>query len=258
MWWGDFSIPVNHARAWQLGPLSLRIARLPKEWVVVSEQSLDPFVTEVSVSEAVPWEPEGPPAKGECQRLGVQGKGTRIRLRPALANRSIVARLPTPFLLPAGEQVDIYITSPLWLTLTALDPERTLIEIPTFRPKDTWLGTNMQQGLLCYGSRDPARTHLDDLPAHPVRAISKIRVSNGGEETVPLPRVLLPTGLLKLFVDKNHRFWTQELALQLGRELEPVLGKGAPKDADHPREIADARGPEHPHSLLTTLGGMLN
>jgi len=256
-WWGDFTIPESHFRDWQLGPLTLRIVNLQNEWQVIHSQDEDPWLSGVSVSEPAQWGDHEESLVGERLRFAVNDGSEQIFLFPALADRSIVARPDTPLSLPAGEDVAVYVTSPLWLKIALADGERVLMELPTFRPKDTWLGPSNTQGQLCYGSRDPARLYLEGVPNNPTRVICKMRIANKSDATIQLPRVLLPTGLLKLFVDRERRFWTQELTLEMGKELEPVLGRGAPVEAIDPREVSECRSASQSKSLLTALGGML-
>jgi len=256
-WWGEVAIPLNCYREWRLGPLGLRIAHLPDEWQVVHGQDPDPFLSQVSVSKSARWKGEKPPVPGGQRSFPVDGEGEHICLFPALPDRSIVARPETPVQLSAGETTEVYVTSPLWLRIVLADTDRILLDVPTFSPKEAWLGPGNTQGLLCYGSRAPARLSIEDVPWNPVRVVCKIHIANHTHEEVQLPRVFLPTGLLKLFVDREHRFWTQELTLQLGDELTPILGKGAPPEAVDAQEVSECRSPSQPQGLPTALEGML-
>jgi len=150
-WWGRRRVPVGSSGRWRIGPLTLWIQRLDGEWRIAHDSSGDP--QDVSLQEELPADAGDLLLMDGVTRYVVAGKSEEIVLSAALADRAVVTSSEKPLGVPPGEQVSVYVSSPLWVRIETGRPAKLLCELPTFRPSDTWFGPNTIDGELCYASR---------------------------------------------------------------------------------------------------------
>jgi len=175
-WWETGRFPVGTAGRWRIGPLELWIQRLEGEWRIASEQGDDPL--DDALEREVPCVIDGVLDRESTERYASNSKTEVIRLAAALADRSVVTRSDKPLHVPPGEEISVFVSSPLWVRIEAGEPGKLLRELPVFRPSDTWFGPNTREGELCYASRTHHRLRLEQIPARPHRAVTSVLVRN--------------------------------------------------------------------------------
>lgn len=257
-WWSARAVPEGHRGRWQIGPLRLTVGHQAKEWRIHHENQGDPLDASLS------FEPCAgalePGADAIVTRYAIAHASDDVRLAPTLADRAIVSRPESPFLIVGGETVTVYVGTPLWIRVQLNGGKTELADIATLHLSDTWFGPNTRTGELCYAVRSLARLHLDNLPVRPARAITPVRIENQAKSALLIDRVLLPLPNLALFVAPSGRFWTQPLTLV--RDEDEDLGevrmvREPPADEPEAVQIAEPRRPADELRLLKTLSTML-
>ena len=242
LWWGTFSLLEGELGYWQVGPSEVWVGRLSHEWQLHHQQGDDPEMERVVVE--VPSADTASPEGIAVDRFTFANTGSSLEVQPRLADRAVVVRPVDPVYVMAGEVVTLFVSTPLWLRFAAGDPSTTLIELPSYRPSDTWFGASTREGELCYASRTAARVRLDDLPRPPHRAVTPVRIANLGGDHLLVERVRLPVEYLALYRSLGGRFWTQAATLKQegkGELSELELGSGPPTEAGRATAIAEPR-----------------
>lgn len=242
-WWGQFDIPVNASRMWQIESLFFAVHRLEKEWQISAKR--EEFTHDMDNIVQLSNEQIDLSKFGSATRHVFKKSGSMIELKPQLADRKVVSRPITPISLASGEEVTLYISTPLWVQFEIVGKrEMVLEELVINRPSDTWFGKSTREGELCYATQTAGRLDLEKLPVRPSRAITPLIVINRGEDRLLLERIALPVPLLSLFVNKEGVFWTQSATLirdDSGGMAELKLGKDAPKEASDAVRVNKAR-----------------
>ena len=241
-WIGEHAVPQGQALTVQLGPLTLCLAHLEQQWCIMAQAGDDALDDRASYCDLGPV--EEPPADAEVHRFATQATGEKIRLRPVLADRSVVARPKTPVTVPAEDEVTLFVSTPIWVSIELIDPDRWLAEVPTSRPSDTWMGPNTRSGSAAYASRTAARLLLENVPLRAHRAVTRVRVKNLASEALQLERLSVPAPALKLFLDEAGHLWTQPViaTLPMGYSGQPEVDLGEkPLDGSAFRLLSEAR-----------------
>jgi hypothetical protein len=179
---------------------------------VAYEKADDPLDTSLEI--------EIPAAGGDllsvatATRYAAPGKAERIALEPRLADRPVIAHPEKPFHVPPGQTITLYVSTPLWLQLTAKTPDMSLTEFPISRPSDTWFGPSPREGELCYATTTFCRLQLEELPRRPHRAVTAARIENQADTMLLVDRILLPVKHLSIYEAPDGTLWTQDITLE--------------------------------------------
>lgn len=236
-WWGSFCIPSGTTAAWHLGPLALWIERLDGEWRVAHESEGDHLDPRVRMEPCV--ENRDLMGLGEVTRYAVSGDGDTVHVTPVLADRPIISRPEKPFVVLPAEEIKVYISTPLWVRIEVGDPRRLLVEIPVYRPSDTWFGPDTTEGEICYATRAAMRLNLDFVPLRAHRAVSAVQIRNRGDQALTVVRLNLPVGYLSLYRGTQDELWTENVIFERPADseifqlkLRETAGRGAVQDAE--------------------------
>lgn len=238
-WDQPCTFAVDTIARWQIGTLGLWIARRPQEWRLVTLSEGDPgdnrCFTEYPARDL-------PPADALVQRFAAARLSNTLHLGARLADRRFVVRPESPFELLAGETVDLFIGSPLWVTIRDADHPRPLAEAPVLRPSDTWVGPDPTLGVLAYAGRTLASMSLEAVPRRPGRVVTRLTLVNRSGKPFALHRVVLPMPQLGLWVAENNRLFTDAVTFVIGDE---GVGEVRIDNAryDHHRRLAEPREP---------------
>ena len=249
--WGSFEVPAGTAGRWRVGPLSLHIQRLPHEWRLTAEHGPDPLALDRGLE--LPLAEEEEPASELTPTRFAVGRGSdRIVLAPRLPDRALLTRFEQPLVVPASEQTQVYVTSPLWVRVDYGPKDRELLEVPSFPLSDAWLGPSTMVGELAFAAEIPCQTELDRIPRAPARAITAAWVDNRSSEPLEVTRLSLPVRRLGLFEDGDE-LWTSDIRLtrQGGDDMAEIdVTLGAPECAPKAVRVAPPRDSES-----TSAGG---
>lgn len=209
IWWGEFDLADDGRLDWVVGPLAFYVERRVGELIVHHCQGDEPLDESCTVAQPG----FGPVADGfSAIRFPFQRRApTTLRLVPALADRPVVVLPRIPVAIASGESLKLHMSTPVWVRLEVPEPTRELMEIPTFRPSDTWFGANTMVGQLGYASSTKARVSVADLKVRPSRAITAVTINNLSSRTFVLERLSLPAPRLDLYVAESGQLWTQSV-----------------------------------------------
>lgn len=242
--WQPMSFRQLEAVRVDMGPLSMIISRRDEEWRfryrIAPEAMRDALhVSRASLDDTLD-------IGDTIERVAAHDveESREIQLMPLLADRFVSARPETPVTIAPGSYAAMYVTTPLWLRVVRLPDRSTLLELPSFRPVDTWLGPATGEGPLGYASRVNGRLNINQLRLSPMRAISKVTLKNSGNAPLLLPRVVIPTPELRLFIDEQGRHWSNEVVITRGRDgqlSEVTYLARTPEEAGKTTIIAEPR-----------------
>jgi hypothetical protein len=256
-WWGRFEFASGETRLWRLGPLEMWISRTAAEYRVAVRR--DPGGDLSALLAGEPWT-DPVPDDAETVRYGVREAARRLEVAPAAADRAVIVKAESEFIVAPGGAATAFVSSPLWVRLHLPDPQRPLHEEPCQRPSDTWFGPSTLEGELCYAIRTSVRFDLANLPPRPWRALSVVRILNHAGTPLPLTRVRLPLPYLSLFAGKDGRLWTESVTLDRREDdelAEIKLGKAAPREAGPCARIAGPREEMEKKHLIRSFTGLL-
>lgn len=211
VWWGTYELNQDQGKLWRIGPLSLLVCYLGKEWQVAYERTDDFDDNEVT------WSLEDTQQQAEelshYSRYIFRETSGLLSITPRLADRPVISRPRAPFNLLAGEEVTLYVSTPVWLSLAAGEAAKQLQEIPIQRASDTWFGPSTREGELCYASTTHCRHYLEELPQRPHRAITPLLIRNQADSTLSVERLNVPAPLLSLYATDAGQLWTPQVTL---------------------------------------------
>ncbi|MCF2948073.1 hypothetical protein L0668_08145 [Paraglaciecola aquimarina] len=257
-WWGDVAFGLNDIKVWSVGDRKIAIQRLDKEWIIwnkeVNTESHAQIVTSslktTKTLQDVPY-----------SRHLVTHTTDSLKVQPKLADRSIVARPATSLNVLPGEHVELYISSPLWFSVNIRESHTSMVDIPFWRPSDSWFGSSTMHGELCYAKFTDARIDLSQIEKRCHRAITPILIKNEHLDVLTIDRINLPALLLNLYVDDEQQFWTQKVeitrhddsdkaVLQLSHHLPQHMVKDN-------KVISMAREKSNQHQLVKSIKSLL-
>jgi hypothetical protein len=210
-WWGDYEVAAKQTLKWQLGPMTLWITRGDNEWRVARAGEQDRLDRGLIIAEPAE-EPAGDDI--DVRRFASGSENRSIRLGPALPDLDVVVRTTQPFFVPTEEETTLYVSVPLWVRVYFDGREGELMDVPLFRPSDTWFGPDTMIGELCYALQTSARLHLEHLPRRPHRAIAAVRIRNSAPSVLLVETLKIPVPHLSLFASDKGQLWTEALTLE--------------------------------------------
>ncbi|QKT03776.1 hypothetical protein HUS23_08070 [Ectothiorhodospiraceae bacterium 2226] len=230
-WWGDFELRPGEVGHWRLSDTHIWIEHLTHEWRIGVREGKNPRDTTVEVH--IPAAEPFPDEDVTVTRYALAAMGSGLRLLPMLADRSVVTRPETAFQILPGEEVTLYLSTPLWVRIELAAGNRLLQEVPVYTPSDTWFGSSTIEGELCYASRTHCRQDLAAVERRPHRVITAVALGNGAADALWLERLNLPVPNLSIYSDDHGHLWTQGVTLERkpGMEMAALRLEAAPPSA---------------------------
>jgi len=238
-WWREEPFEVGDVRTWQIGPLSLAVQRTAREWKLAHRWN---GAIRLEFDWQVTSEDHFPEDGWELSRFVFSATGSSLELAPALADRPVVTSPRVPLLVSPGEQVTLFVSSPLWLVVRG--ERQTLLEIPVHRPSDTWFGPSTREGELCYAARTQAALEVGNLPLLARRAATPVRLRNRADSPLQLERLKLPVPFLSLFAAADGTLWTETVTMtreESSEMAEVGVRNGPPGEAGEASLLTAAR-----------------
>jgi hypothetical protein len=254
-WWEPFEVPSGQQATLSLGPLVIHLHRGLDQWTLSTEQGKEgdePIRAGRTLD-------EGGLSAGQYARYVLHSPRGQLAFRPALADRPVVVRPRQPVFILPGQQITLYISTPVWIRVEAGDPPRLLQEVPVMRLSDTWFGPSTREGELCYAARTHARHALDELPLRPHRAVTPVRIHNRADSHLPIEKLSLPVPLLSLFGGADGSLWTEGVNLTRTAESELASMKidpGPPRDAAGAHLLGGPRRHPERGGLVRAFSGL--
>ncbi len=255
-WWGEFDFEHQQQRCWRMGERAIILKRLENEWNSWNLETLnenDESITIGELDECMAIE------EAKFGRYLQQNTSDKIRVLPLLADRSVVARPDAPLTLLAGEKSRLYVSTPVWFYAELLPKEECLLDLPFWRPSDSWFGPSTQVGQICYAKYTAARVQLHNIEKRPHRAITPITVINNHDKSLTIERINVPVTLLHLYADDSDQLWTTEISVHRENHNDNVelnLGKHAPVEALSPTLINGPRVSTEHGTLIRSISSL--
>jgi len=265
-WWGRLEVPEGGCARLELGALTLYARNLLREWRLHSQHDPDPTMERIERTAGLDvTHPAEDDRDWFVERFAQTREEGALDLSPRLADRSMVARPEVPISLIGGDEITLFVSTPLWVAIQTADTRRDLTEIPSLRPSDTWFGPSTREGELCYAMRTRARIDIDELQKHPVRAITRVTLHNRAREPVLIERINIPVPSLRLYLGLDGLPWTDPITFE---RLEPGqhsaldgrlrIHEAPPTEAGpQPELLAQARVPTRVSVFSRAFGAML-
>lgn len=261
-WWGSYTLDLHTAACWSVGPAVLWVYRTPQDWRVLYRSTGDPMHTRSDVqvpADVDTWhaleEQAGEDPTLIVHRHGFRSTPAAAAVEPVTADRPIVVRPEHPLSIPAGEEVTLYLSIPLWIRVRVGD---TVIEdVPSHRPSDTWFGASTREGELCYATRTAGRVNLANVPMRMHRAVTPLRIRNRADDRLQLERVHVPAPYLGLYhAQTSDHIWTEALTLtreKSGSSAAVDIRPGAPPDVSEAAALSDPRSTSPSGLVVSTF-----
>lgn len=210
-WWGDFSFNEFELRSWSIGERRFVIQRLADEWKIWNIETPTELDSEIVLSDGQNIILDGDKVAGRYLEKNTENS---IKITPRLADKSVVTRPASPVTILAGEKVKLFVTTPIWFSVNALLDKECLLDLPFWRPSDTWFGASTIDGEICYAKYTSARTQLDDLVMRSHRATTAITVKNNLNNAFTINRINVPVNFLSLYSDMDKNLWTEDISIE--------------------------------------------
>ncbi|HEX7038346.1 MAG TPA: hypothetical protein VF210_21455 [Pseudomonadales bacterium] len=244
-WWLPRRVPEGQSLGGRIGPLLLDVHRGPGEWQIAFSREDETLASSFARLELRMGGLEA--GGGAFDRFILRGPSDRLVLRPLLADRPVVIRPRQPVFLPSGEEITLYMSSPVTVRVEAGEPPVLLRDVPSLAMSDTWFGPSTREGELCYSGRTHARHSLAEVPRRAHRAITPVHIRNEVESPLPLEKVALPVPLLSVYGAADGSLWTENVSLvrTSASDLAALrIGSGPPEYAGAAELIS---GPREAH-----------
>lgn len=258
VWWGKQSFEPGQGRHWHMAGMDLCIIRQVREWQFQIDR------TPAQSEDNHEWHrddqlPEVP--MGELRRYVLRQTTGDLTLLPRLADRSVVIRPVMPLFVPPGQEVTFYVSTPVWLACHVEGQETPLLDMPVVRPADTWFGPNTVRGEICYTTQVTGRLELSQLTPRPFRAVTPVRISNLGQDIMPVERINLPVPFLPVYGAESGRLWTPTLhvtAEERQRVPRIRIDSGISTEAGHVALLSPARRGSDEHALIRVFDNLFD
>lgn len=259
-WWGEREVARGQGLLFTIGTLSLAVYRAAGEWQLAhasaDQLSLDEELHRGGI-EPISAPPE---SAGPLERHAVAGPGDHLRCLPVSADRSVVVRPRIPLFVPRGEEIRIFVSSPVWVRVQVGKPWKTLREIPVRRLPDTWIGNpTHEDGSLAYALRSHARVQLDEIPVLDHRSITPVVIRNQATDALAVERLNLPVPYLSLYYALDKGLWSEGVTMTRteGNELAAFkVRKGAPPEAGNAQRISGPRRPSESNLFVRAFSSL--
>jgi hypothetical protein len=249
-WWGTYQVEDGQSRFWRIGNVVICVDRVTNEWHIASCPVGK--ITDLPESD----NDEAKDFKIPFDKLNFKTftfhTQAEIELKPVLANRPLASKLERPLYIPGGEDILLYVSSPVWVRVQTGKSKIILHEVPTFVLSDTWFGPNTREGELCYAGHTHCSPHLKEVPSGPDRIISPMLIKNHSKELLKLENISVPLPHLSVYSDAENFLWTEQLYVYReeasGPEVE--VAKGPPKALEEINLLTSARKDIHGTSSI--------
>ena len=255
IWWGEFTFELHEKKCWSVGERAILLKREAAEWNVWNIESLEED-NDIFVSDGEKFSVSNSAAIG---RFLEKSTSEKIKVFPLLADRTVIARPSTPFTILAREKIQLFISTPIWFYAETLPNRKCLVDLPFWRPSDSWFGSSTIDGQLCYAKYTSAKTELEELELHPHRATTSIMVINSHDNALTINRINVPVNYLHLYSDDKSQLWTSRITIEIEDEsadVELIIEKGFPAEFEPLTFISNPRNSSDHGKLIRRISNL--
>lgn len=257
-WWGKFQFAINDSMYWRIGERSIIVKRSQREWTIWNKQTDAELKMPIKVGKTSSDEQL---LDDDCSRYILAATNEVLEIEPSLADRAMIVKPAIPLIVSPNEQIEMFVSTPLWLTVLIPSKDKPIADIPFWRPSDSWFGPSTQTGDLCYSKYTDAKLDESLLELRAYRATTKVMLTNELEEPLVLERLNLPVPALKLYVDKSNRFWSDEVSILQTEEHGKSVSRVkhfAPKNSTGLLLVSESRELSKKSSFLSSIKSLVN
>jgi hypothetical protein len=218
IWWGEFTFELGEQKCWSVGERAILLKRDVAEWNTWNIESKE-VDQDIVVSDGVNLTVDDTTIVG---RFLEKNTSEKIKVSPLLADRTVIARPSSPLTILAGEKIQLYISTPIWFYAETFPNGKCLVDLPFWRPSDSWFGSSTIDGQLCYAKYTSAKTKIDELELHPHKATTPIMVINSHNKELTINRINVPVNHLNLYSDEQNQLWTSRITIEIEDESTDV------------------------------------
>lgn len=256
VWWGDYSLDVGETLSLEVGEIRFTLHRQELEWrfAVIERAQEEQEQWQLTRSKEIVSDSDQ-----DWERYVGNPGDKPLYIRPGLADRSVVSRPRTAFSILPGQDIRIFLSTPLWAQIRLKEKELTLKEFSLQPLSDTWFGTSTLEGELCYATRTHARLMPGEIPHYPHRATTVVTVKNRAQSLLLVERFNLPVTYLGLYQNRAGELWTEAIELVREEENESAVLRimpGPPIDMEGVERIADPRKRSNNGLLVRALDSL--
>lgn len=255
-WWGNFELVENQPKIWAFGERMIAVMRSKDEFSIWNIETDAEISAALTVSDTVET---GALDNRYLTRNLYNNTPTTITVKPRLADRSVVARPAASLRVLPSKEGRILISTPLWFSAETMNDKETLVDIPFWRPSDSWFGPSNREGEMCYAKYTDARLQHDALEHRPHRAITPITIINRSRKALVIERINVPVPLLNLYNDNAQRLWSQSLTIVRETDkatVEVRLDKTSPPEIGETIEVSPPRVVSEKQTLIRSLASL--
>ncbi|MDC8831068.1 DUF432 domain-containing protein [Alteromonas gilva] len=256
-WWGQFTFSPDEIKCWRIGERCIAIKRGLHEWTVWNKQTY-PEQSEVVICNCV--QPDENFDDVDYQRFMVKQTGDTLIIEPSLADRAMIVRPSKPIIVMPDEEVRLYVSTPMWMTVLLPNREEPMTDIPFWRPSDSWFGSSTMRGDICYAKYTEAKMDRSRLENRSHRAFTTVTIKNDQEDPLSIQRLNLPVPALKLYIDQDQQFWTEQVNIvQRTEHSSPVshVKQSLPEDPQSMVLVSESREMSKKPSFLSTIKSLV-
>jgi hypothetical protein len=207
-WWGEFEFTLDETKCWRIDERLIAIRRTTHEWTIWNKETESELHTPIVINKPEPTESFD---NVDYRRYVLGSTSEQIIIEPSLADRAMIARPSKPLVVLPGEEIKVFISTPLWMTILVPQREVPIADIPFWRPSDSWFGPSTITGDLCYSKYTDAKIDEQQLEKTSHRASTEVTLKNDLEEPLHIERINLPMPALKLYINDEGEFWTDRV-----------------------------------------------
>lgn len=209
-WWGEFSFTPSETKCWRIKDRLIAIKRGSREWTIWNNQT----ATEMDLAIAV----NKPKSREsfediEFSRYLLGDTTDTLIIEPSLADRAVVVRPNRPLVVMPQEKINLYVSTPIWVTVLIPERDVPMADIPFWRPSDSWFGPSTMSGDLCYSKYTDAKLDIERLEKRSHRASTMVTIKNDQDKPLTIERLNIPVPALKLYVNQDGEFWTDQVSI---------------------------------------------
>lgn len=257
-WWGEFHFDPLETKCWRIGDRVIAVKRNKHEWTVWNKET-DVESDQPTLVEAP--KPSDSFQDSEFHRYILNTTNGTLIIEPSLADRAMVIRPNKPFTIMPEEEIKIYVSSPLWMTILAPDSKMPISDIPFWRPSDSWFGPSTMSGDLCYSKYTDAKMEKELIEKRSHRATTIVTIKNAQEEPLYIERLNLPTPALRLYSDQEGELWTDQIFITQHIEHSKSVSHvrhTSPENITNLKPISESRESSNKASFLSSIKSLVS
>lgn len=256
-WWGEFSFSLNEVKCWRIGERCIAIKRSEHEWTVWDQTTPTEINKPIKVSKPKVKETF---ADVKFERFTLAQTTEKLVIEPSLADRAMVVRPSKSITVMPGEKVTLFVSTPIWMTIMRDGHDTPMADIPFWRPSDSWFGPSTMKGDMCYSKYTDARMDINLIEKRAHRAITCVTLINDQKEYLHIHRLNLPVPSLRVYVNDNGEFWTDQVnILQTQEHSKSVsdVSQSPPELAQTMQLVSESREQSKKPSFMSSIKSLI-